>query len=124
MMVVDDDPDIQTVAGMALEMISGWNVVGVPDPREGVESASNSQPDVILLDWMMPNMTGIDVFRALRANASTATIPVIFMTAKVQPQDRKTISSLGCDVIAKPFDPLLLGVQIEELLERYSNRAA
>lgn len=123
-MIVDDDADIQAVARMALEIVSGWTVECVSEPENAIATATDWHPDVILLDWMMPNMTGLEVFEELRNNSATAQIPVIFMTAKVQPQDRETVAELGRDVIAKPFDPLLLGSQIEASVNGNADRAA
>lgn len=85
--------------------------------EEGLARAARDQPDVILLDVMMPGLDGITAFEALRTNSSTRHIPVILLTAKIQSTDRRRFTELGVDgVIAKPFDPLALPSHVREML--------
>ncbi len=113
---VEDDPDIQAVVRMALELVGGFTVVTCSSGREALQQAPTIQPDLILLDVMMPGMDGPTTLRELRGLALTATTPVIFMTAKVQPQERAYYESLGAvGVIAKPFDPMGLSATIQEI---------
>lgn len=116
-LIVDDENDIREVAAMSLEAICGWSVVQARSGPEGVRLAQDQHPDAILLDVMMPDMDGPSTLQQLRSNTSTATIPVIFLTAKVQGSDRKRFAEMGVDaVLAKPFDPMLLCSQIAEAL--------
>lgn len=116
-LIVDDENDIREVAAMSLEAICGWSVVQARSGPEGVRLAQDQRPDAILLDVMMPDMDGPSTLQQLRSNTSTATIPVIFLTAKVQGSDRKRFAEMGVDaVLAKPFDPMLLCAQIAEAL--------
>ena len=116
-LIVDDENDIREVAAMSLETICGWSVVQARSGPEGVRLAQDQHPDAILLDVMMPDMDGPSTLQQLRSNTSTATIPVIFLTAKVQGSDRKRFAEMGVDaVLAKPFDPMLLCSQIAEAL--------
>jgi two-component system, OmpR family, response regulator len=106
---VEDDPFIQAVVRMAIEDVGGMIYEPASSGREGLEKARSFAPDLILLDVMMPGMTGVETLRALRADPQTASIPVIFMTAKVQPHEVSSYLQLGADgVIPKPFDPTTL----------------
>jgi CheY-like chemotaxis protein len=81
-----------------------------------VRKALASQPDVILLDVMMPELDGPSTFALLQRSEETRSIPVIFLTAKVQPADRRNLVSLGArGIIAKPFDPLQLPETVAEI---------
>jgi CheY-like chemotaxis protein len=116
-LLVDDEDHIREVAQASLEMIAGWEVLTAGSGGEGLAMASAEQPDAILLDMMMPEMDGPATFRGLRANRSTRHIPVILLTAKVQPVDRSRYANLGvAGVIAKPFDPLSLADRVAETL--------
>lgn len=113
---VEDDPDIQTVAQMALEMVGGFTLRTCSSGSEALLAAAGCQPDLLLLDVMMPGMDGPTTLAELRKLANTATTPVIFMTAKVQASEVAHYRSLGAiGVIAKPFDPMQLPVQVRAL---------
>lgn len=113
---VEDEPDIQTVAKLALEMIGGFEVKVCSSGEQALLEVEAFAPDMILLDVMMPGMDGPGTLRALRALPSQATVPVAFMTAKVQPTEIAHYTSLGaCGVIAKPFDPMNLANQVRQI---------
>jgi CheY-like chemotaxis protein len=115
---VEDEPDIQTVARMALEMVGGFEVKICSSGEEAVGEAEDFAPDMILLDVMMPGMDGPSTLEALRKKPSLADTPVAFMTAKVQPAEVAHYKSLGArDVIAKPFDPMTLADQVKAIWE-------
>ncbi|MBI3925185.1 MAG: response regulator [Armatimonadetes bacterium] len=116
-LVVDDEDDIREIAQTSLEMVGGWEVLVASSGQEGISRAESEQPDVILLDVMMPDMDGPTTFQRLRANQKTRQIPVILLTAKVQSGDRKHFEDLGVSaVIAKPFDPMTLPDQVSNAL--------
>jgi CheY-like chemotaxis protein len=116
-LVIDDEDDIREVASMALELTEEWEMAAATSGRQGVTMAHSLRPDVILLDVMMPDMDGPATLIALQGDSETQSIPVIFLTAKVQAADRRRFEALGVrGVIAKPFDPLTLGHQIGEIL--------
>jgi CheY-like chemotaxis protein len=84
---------------------------------QGLTRAAMYKPDAILLDVMMPGMDGPTTFRELQKNPTTAKIPVLFLTAKVQAHDRARFANLGIQaVLVKPFDPLTLSTQIAGVL--------
>lgn len=108
-LLIEDDLDIQTVATMVLERMGGFSVTCRGSGREGVRAAQAAPPDLILLDVMMPEMDGPDTLRALRRHPALAQTPVVFMTAKAQPDELAEYRRLGAlDVIIKPFDPTTL----------------
>jgi CheY-like chemotaxis protein len=116
-LIVDDEEDVRAIAKLGLEMGAGWNVLTASSGQEALNMAVSHQPDVILLDMMMPDMDGRATFQQLRANPNTRTIPVILVTAKVQQSDQDNFADLGVAAIfAKPFRPLKLAEQIREAL--------
>lgn len=115
---VEDDPDIQEVAIMALEMLGGYTLCVCSGGAEAIGAAPDFQPDLILLDVMMPDMDGPTALTHLRALDGLADTPAVFMTAKVMPADIAHYKAMGAaDVIAKPFDPMVLATRIGEIWE-------
>ena len=114
---VDDEPDIREVAQMALELEEDLEVRLAASGAEGLAEAAAWSPDLILLDVMMPQMDGPTVLEKLRADPATASIPVVFITARTQAQEVATLKALGAlGVIAKPFDPMSLGEETRAFL--------
>lgn len=106
---VEDDPDIQTVARMAMEMIGGFALEVCDDGYQALEKAQSFQPDLFLLDMMMPGMTGIQTLEKLRMLRGLEHTPAIFMTAKIQNHEVGAYKRQGVlGVIPKPFDPMAL----------------
>ena len=117
LLIIDDEDDIREVASLTLELNEGWDVAAAGSGAEGLKLAHGTPPDAILLDVMMPDMDGPTTLRLLRHLPETQSIPVIFLTAKVQAADRRRYLDMGVSgVIAKPFDPLMLGRSICECL--------
>lgn len=115
-LMVEDDPDIRIVAGLALERLGSFEVTIAENGVQALELAPVVLPDLILLDVMMPGMSGIETLAALRANPVTQSIPVIFVTAKVHPDEVVEYRSLGSlGVITKPFDPMTFCAQVEAI---------
>jgi CheY-like chemotaxis protein len=113
---VDDEPDIREIASLALSLDAGMEVETAGSGAEAVIRASQWRPDIILLDVMMPEMDGPTTLAALRKNADTADIPVVFITARTQAQEVETFKRLGAvSVIPKPFDPMALAAQVRAL---------
>jgi CheY-like chemotaxis protein len=119
-LLVEDDPDIQIVTSMALGSFGGYTVHVCGSAREAIDSAASFLPDLILLDVMMPGMDGLDTLKALREIPATATTPVIFLTARVQPADVALYSELdSLAVIRKPFEPSALVETIHGIWAKY-----
>ena len=117
-LVVDDDPVILKLLEVNFEM-EGFQVVRAADGAEGLERAREVLPDIVVLDVMMPRMTGYEVAKALREDDGTAHIPIIFVTARAQSSDVERGMELGVDdYITKPFDPLDLIDRVNTLLAR------
>lgn len=115
---VEDEPDIQTVAKLALELVGGFVVKICSSGEEAVREAAAFAPDMILLDVMMPGMDGPATLGALREQPLLSDVPVAFMTARVQAAEVAHFKSLGArDVIAKPFDPMTLAQQVRAIWE-------
>ena len=119
-LLVEDDPDIQLITRLALRK-SGFTVSVVHNGRQALDAVRAAVPDVVLLDWMMPELDGLETCRLLKADPATAGIPVIFLTAKSQEQEIARGLALGATgYITKPFDALSLGAQIRSLLPTVS----
>ncbi|CAH1906421.1 Response regulator receiver domain-containing protein [Candidatus Nitrotoga sp. HW29] len=117
---VEDEPDIQMVARLALEALGGYTVAICSSGDEALQLAPGFQPQLFLLDVMMPGMNGPSTLKILRALPQFARTPVIFMTAKVQPGEVAGYKELGViDVIPKPFNPMKLASRVQEIWERY-----
>jgi CheY-like chemotaxis protein len=116
-LIIDDEDDIREVAALSLETVAGWEVFMANSGTQGLARAIELKPDAILLDVMMPGMDGPTTFRELRKNPSTARIPVLLLTAKVQSSDQRRFADLGVEaILLKPFDPMTLSVQISTIL--------
>lgn len=116
---VEDEPDIQTVARLALETLGGFTVEICSSGSEALDRAPAFDPQLILLDVMMPGMDGSTTLGKLRELPQFAFTPVIFMTAKVQPGEVAGYKEIGAiDVIPKPFDPMTLPSQVQAIWER------
>jgi len=116
-LLVDDEDDIREVAQMSLEMTAGWEVVAASSGAEALRLAAAERPDAILLDVMMPGMDGPATARGLKADAATADIPIVLLTAKVQPADRRRFDDLGvAGILSKPFDPMTLADEVAGVL--------
>jgi two-component system phosphate regulon response regulator PhoB len=117
-LLAEDDPDIQLVARLSLRK-AGFTVTAVSDGAALLAKVAEDRPDLILLDWMMPEMDGFEACSRLKGDPTTADIPVIFLTAKSQESEINRGLALGaCGYITKPFDALVLGRQVHELLPR------
>ena len=117
-LIVDDDEDIRTVGEVAARRVGQWEVVLAASGEEALERALQEQPDVILLDVMMPGMDGPTTLAHLRRSPRTSGIPVIFLTARAQSHEVERYLALGADgVIAKPFEAMTLPDQIRRIVE-------
>jgi len=116
-MVVDDEPDILFTVGQMLEM-NGYDVVKVDDGKKCLDELEKSVPDLVLLDIMMPEISGWDVAAKIKENPKWNDIPIIFLTAK---GDTMSVGMGGLaseDYIVKPFDIKDLKERIEKILNK------
>lgn len=119
-LLIEDDPDIQQVAQIALEGVGGFEVHICDGGREALEAVSEIAPDLILLDVMMPGMDGPTTLRALRELPAAAETPVAFMTAKILENEKAQFLALGAvEVIAKPFDPMALSAIVQRIWDQH-----
>ena len=119
---VEDDPDIREIAILALEDVGGFTLKVCSSGEIALQQINAFEPQLVLLDVMMPGMDGPETLAAMRdAGEITENMLVIFMTAKVHPEEIQRYKLLGVDyVIAKPFDAMTLSDEIRTLWnERY-----
>jgi CheY-like chemotaxis protein len=110
---VDDEPDIREVVEISLNFDPAFVTRSCSSGQEALAVALEWQPDIILLDVMMPVMDGPATLLRLRENVQTATIPVIFMTARAQTRELDRFRALGAvGVIPKPFNPMTLAASV------------
>ena len=115
---VDDEPDIREVVELSLGLDPDFTLLGCGSGKEALAVAAEWQPDLILLDVMMPVMDGPATLVQLREDARTASIPVIFMTARAQAREVDRFRSLGAvGVVAKPFDPMTLAASVRSYVQ-------
>ena len=106
---VEDEPDIQAIAELSLQVVGGFEVTLCSSGTEALEKAPEINPDLILLDVMMPGMDGPETLVKMRELDALKDTPVIFLTAKTGDGDVAGLKALGAvDVVAKPFDPMEL----------------
>jgi len=117
-LVIDDEAPIRLLCRVNLEA-EGMEVIEASDGENGIEIARREQPDVILLDVMMPRLDGWDVAQSLVGDKLTKEIPIVFLTARAEVRDRaRGLDIGGVEYVTKPFNPLELASLIEALLER------
>jgi len=117
-LVVDDDPVIQKLLAVNFEM-EGYRVLTAGDGSDALAQMAAERPDVVVLDVMMPKIDGIEVVRRMRADATTAAIPVLLLSARAQAKDIAEGLDAGADgYMTKPFEPLDLLDRVASLLAR------
>lgn len=114
-LLVEDEPDIEVVVRLSLEAIGHLELLWCDSGVRATEVAAREQPDLILLDAMLPDCDGLQVLRSLRALAATAAIPVVFLTARAQPAEIEEYRRAGAtEIITKPFDPMTLPHRLQQ----------
>jgi DNA-binding response OmpR family regulator len=116
-LVVDDDPVIVNLLQVNFE-IEGYSVVTATGGEAGLAQAHSGDPDVIVLDVMMPGIDGIEVARRLRSDEATRKIPIILLSAKAQSSDIAAGLTVADEYITKPFEPLELLERVASVLAR------
>jgi DNA-binding response OmpR family regulator len=116
-LIIDDEPDIREATQVCLEAAKGWQVLTAESGRVGIALAIAQQPDVVLLDVMMPDVDGLTTFVEMRSHPEAQHIPVILLTAKAQSADRHRFAQFQiAGIITKPYDPMTLADEIMALL--------
>jgi two-component system phosphate regulon response regulator PhoB len=117
-LIVDDEAPIREMIAVALEM-AGYDCVEAENTQQAHTCITDRQPDLILLDWMLPGTTGIELARRLKRNELTADIPIIMLTAKGEEDNKIQGLEMGADdYITKPFSPRELVARLKAVLRR------
>src|SRR5471032_1146301 len=117
-LVVEDEAAIATMLRYNLEK-QGYRVAEAADGQEALTRIQEQQPDIVLLDWMLPLMSGIEVCRQIRRKPATRDLPVIMVTARTEDQDAVRGLNAGADdYVSKPFSPTELVARIRAVLRR------
>lgn len=117
---VDDDEDIRTIVQLALEVVGDFEIRQFPNGQTAVAKGAAFAPDLLLLDVMMPGMSGPEVWKALTALPELAGTPTIFVTAKAEDEFSRDLERQGAlAVIVKPFDPMTLATQIQDIWDKH-----
>ncbi len=115
-LVAEDEEDLREIARMALETFGKFTVKMCVSGNDAIAQAPGFKPDLILLDVMMPGLTGPATLTLLRKNPALVAVPVIFCTARAQKHEIKEYLALGAvEVITKPYDPIRLAERIREI---------
>lgn len=116
-LIIDDDPVIQLLLRVNFEQ-DGYEVETASDGEEGLQKARAMQPDLTLLDVLMPKLDGIEVLKALRSDPKTENLTVALLSAKSDSTDQQLGMQAGANAyVTKPFDPLALLEQVRGLIE-------
>jgi two-component system phosphate regulon response regulator PhoB len=123
-LIVDDEPETLEIIGFNLKQ-AGFGVASAMTGEEALQKTKSAAPDLVILDLMLPELDGIEVFKLLRRDPATAGVPVIMLTAKATELDRVLGLELGADdYLTKPFSPRELVLRVKKLLERRRSDAS
>lgn len=123
-LVVDDEPDVTALLAYHLKA-AGHSVQVLNDPRRAVPLAKEFQPDLMILDVMMPDLSGLEICRAVRTDPKLKLIPVVFLTARTEETDRIAgLESGADDYVCKPFSTKELMLRVQSILRRRNTGAA
>jgi two-component system phosphate regulon response regulator PhoB len=122
-LVVEDEPAIQELITINLEQ-AGFHPVRANSAEQAIESVRGKLPDLVLLDWTLPGMSGIEFARRLRSERRTETLPIIMLTARTSEHDKLVGLDTGVDdYVTKPFSPRELNARIKTVLRRRAPQA-
>lgn len=123
-LIVEDDPDIAQLVARYLEK-AGFEPIQVASGRDALSTIRANPPDAVVLDLMLPQLDGLEVCRAVRADSRTAAVPIIMLTARAEESERIVGLEIGADdYLAKPFSPNELVARVRALLRRAQRPAA
>jgi len=113
---VEDDEDIQRIVRLSLERVGKLTVEVVSDPMVAIDKIKAFQPDLVMLDWMMPGMDGPTLFKKMQQTPEVSALPVVFITAKASQQELDELTRMGAlGTISKPFSPKDLPDQLRAM---------
>ncbi|MEC4804785.1 MAG: response regulator [Jaaginema sp. PMC 1079.18] len=115
-LLIDDEPDVRQVLQLTLELEHQWQVDTAASGQEGIQKAQTNPPDVILLDIMMPGLDGVATLNQLQTLPETDNIPVIFLTAKLETEQKRYTETGAVAVLSKLIDPLTFGENVIALM--------
>ena len=122
-LVIDDEPDLLELVRVNLHQ-AGYRVETAASGRRGLEQMRHSKPDLVILDLMLPDISGIELCRQVRADNELSRTPIIMLTAKADEVDRVVGFELGADdYVTKPFSPRELTLRVAAVLRRKPTRA-
>ena len=122
-LVVDDQPAIREMIGFALSR-AGFDVDEAADSQEAITQITNNPPSLVLLDWMLPDISGVDLARRLKKDDLTSNLPIIMLTARSEEHDKIRGLEIGADdYVTKPFSPRELVARINAVLRRVEPQA-
>jgi two-component system phosphate regulon response regulator PhoB len=116
-LIVDDEPPVREMLAVALEM-AGFEVTEADNAATALNQVASSIPDLMLIDWMMPQISGLELCRRLRRNPNTASIPLILLTARGEEDAKIKGLEVADDYITKPFSPRELVARLKAILRR------
>ena len=122
-LIVEDEPAIQELVACNLEL-AGHRTLRADSAEQALRMVREALPDLIVLDWMLPGINGVEFARRLRGDSRTRSVPLIMLTARADEQDKLTGLETGADdYITKPFSPKELNARVKALLRRRSPEA-
>lgn len=122
-LIVEDEPAVRELIAYTLQQ-AGYDTVYAEDAEKAMAIINTALPDLILLDWMLPKMSGVEFARTLRRHERTRWIPVIMLTARTQEADKVMGLDIADDYITKPFSPRELVARINAVLRRLAPEAS
>jgi CheY-like chemotaxis protein len=115
-LLADDEPDILEISRIALETVGGLDVEVCSSGTELLRRLPDFKPDLVIIDFLMPDMLGLEVLRAVRLVPGFETVPVVFLTGVIHGDDLEALRGSGVtEIIHKPFDPMALADRISEI---------
>jgi len=122
-LLADDEPDILEISRIALETVGGFSVEVCNSGGALLCRLPEFKPDLVIIDFLMPDLAGLELLRAVRLVPGFETIPVVFLTGVINGDDLETLGASGAtDVILKPFDPMALADRINGIWDTVHDR--
>ena len=114
--VIDDDPVVRALVRAGLELVAGWRVILESAAVPGIERVGRESPDVVVVDYLLPEIDGLEVCRRLKADPATAGVPVVILTGRTTLGVDEVRAAGAEGILFKPVDPRTLAGAIEELI--------